>query len=422
MLATLSGCQKELMAPNNLNPISRLEAEQLLKEWNADRKSTLKSAAIITLSEKQWQGSKVYMNERTGLSFISVPLSSRLAICFARDTTHSEICFCETRPDNSYLTKTNGKVYSKTFCGYLIFYNEKGKGIVARRYENGQLEGEYEVVPKRSLLKNIAKDMQYTQEVEVTATRRHQEATFFILQGEDPIGTPPGVDPRYETVLIGNDDSPSTYPTPEPKIDDEKLKENLCAKLAWDLLRNNYTFNGVINKFIGSNSVVNISFEVIPNLMSGNKKCDAKTSELLGDTYIISIDSGFASHSNTMEVARALLHEVVHADLNYYYDLCHRNPSEFQKCYPDMYTRWQAYGFENIGTFQHGEMTDYYRTTMKDILKNIYPGLSDSMYDAATWGGLMSTSAWNALPQSEKDSIINTIKDLRNSSNGNCSQ
>lgn len=222
---------------------------------------------------------------------------------------------------------------------------------------------------------------------------------------------------------IGNSDSGSPDPTPEPKIDDEKLKENPCAELAWNLLMNNFTFQNLVNKFIGSNSLVNISFEVIPNLTDKNgNPCQGKISEKLGDTYIISIDSGFASHANTMEVARALLHEVIHAEINYYFDLCGQDLTRFQQCYPEMYLRWQAYGFRNVGAFQHGEMTDYYRTTMKDILKSIYPGLSESMYDAATWGGLMSTSAWNALPQSEKDSIINTIKDLRNSSNGNCSQ
>ena len=52
MLAALSGCQKEEeIAGQEFNPISRLEAEKLIKGWNADRKGTLKSATTITITE-----------------------------------------------------------------------------------------------------------------------------------------------------------------------------------------------------------------------------------------------------------------------------------------------------------------------------------------------------------------------------------
>jgi hypothetical protein len=62
MLGALSGCEKENSATEPVyNPISRLDAEVLLKQWNAERKGRLKSATTLNLKEEQWARTKVYL-------------------------------------------------------------------------------------------------------------------------------------------------------------------------------------------------------------------------------------------------------------------------------------------------------------------------------------------------------------------------
>ena len=159
MLAALSGCQKEEeIAGQELNPISRLEAEKLLKEWNAEKKSKLKSASTLTITEAQWQTAKVYQNLEDTISIISIPLNQRLSICFSKHLQSSGICFFEIRPDSSYLAEANGKIEAKNYTGYILLYTDKGKGLLAYHYSYGKFMGEHEVVPKRSLLKNLSEE------------------------------------------------------------------------------------------------------------------------------------------------------------------------------------------------------------------------------------------------------------------------
>lgn len=249
----------------------------------------------------------------------------------------------------------------------------------------------------------------------------YQQQLWYILEETDyQICPNSGNNPPHGNGPTTPPAKPKTEPI--PIIYEDSLDKNPCAKLAWELLRNNYTFNSIISKFLGKNSAVNIHLQVVTNLKDryGNS-CDGLISPLMDNTYFISINDSFASHASTMEVARVFLHEIIHAELNYYFTVkCKGNLATFQSCYPDLYTRWQAYGFYYKEDYQHGEMTNYYRTTMKDMLKTIYPGLSDSMYDAAIWGGLMDTRAWVLLPLNEQIRIKSIISDIRNLSDGNC--
>lgn len=211
-------------------------------------------------------------------------------------------------------------------------------------------------------------------------------------------------------------------PTPEPKIDDEKLRENPCAKLAWDLLKTNYSFSTIIQKFVGNYSLLNISFEMVTNLENSNGiKCDALISPLLGKDYIISIDNSFASNASTLEVARAITHEIIHAELNYFYYECGQDKTVFQQKYPDLYARWEAYGFSNRTLYQHEEINNFYRSEMKSILMDICPGYSSNVYDAVIWGGLTGTQEWANLSSDEQNAIKAIVSEQRKAGSGNCS-
>lgn len=429
MLGALSGCEKENSATEPVyNPISRLDAEVLLKQWNAERKGRLKSATTLNLTEEQWARTKVYLSEEEGRSLLTLPLAPGLRLCFGKAAGKAELFFCETRPDSTYLRQVAGKVEGTTFTGYLILYNQQGAGVVAYRYTDGGYEGAYHVMPRVCTLKDMTTNMHYVEEVVVTAPKKFSNVPTVEVCVVDFYSSPKGPKARETETLVdpfnadGLDrENPEPEPAVVPKIDDKKLADNPCAKLAWELLMNNCGFNELVSKFVGQHSLVNISLDVVNDLTSTTgKPCDGRTSPLYGDTYYISIDNEFASHANLVEVARVLVHEIIHAHLNYYVELCGRDLNELRKCYPDMYDRWNAYGFANNQTFQHAEMSDFYRTSMIEILKTIYPGLSDSMYNASSWGGLMETQAWNNLTIQEKTSILETIKGLRTTSNGNC--
>lgn len=169
MLGALSGCEKEKSATEPVyNPISRLDAEVLLKQWNAERKGRLKSATTLNLTEEQWGRAKVYLSEEEGRSLLTLPLAPGLRLCFGKAAGKAELFFCETRPDSAYLRQVAGKVEGAIFTGYLILYNQQGAGVVAYRYTDGGYEGAYHVMPRVCTLKDMTTDMQYIETVVVT--------------------------------------------------------------------------------------------------------------------------------------------------------------------------------------------------------------------------------------------------------------
>ena len=131
MLAALSGCQKEEeIAGQEFNPISRLEAEKLIKGWNADRKGTLKSATTITITEGMWQKAKVsfFMEEQT--NFISIPFTKKITIIFGDKRGCKKLFFLEARPSVS----ESDIISAKTFTGYVVAYDSKLAPMSALRY------------------------------------------------------------------------------------------------------------------------------------------------------------------------------------------------------------------------------------------------------------------------------------------------
>ena len=154
MLGALSGCEKEKSATEPVyNPISRLDAEVLLKQWNAERKGRLKSATTLNLTEEQWGRAKVTVHPESLLSNMSIPLGDGLTLSLGKkgDTTSLHLlCVC---PLPSYLAATGGALSEKTYTGYILVYNRRSEALFALRYQNGIFKAAHEVGFEKSLLK-----------------------------------------------------------------------------------------------------------------------------------------------------------------------------------------------------------------------------------------------------------------------------
>lgn len=254
--AILCGCQKEEMPTNSeFTSISRLESEKMFEKWNMERKNKLKSSFSLKIAEEQWRRAKFYLNKDEDLSFISVPITNRVAICFGRKKNQTEISFCETRPDKNYLEKNNGKVFFKTLTGHLIFYNKDGKGLNALRYVNGKYDGIYEVIPKKTMLKGLF-DMNFTEEVVFTGRRINRDPEFTIVQNEDLINERQGYDPRYERVCV--DDGGGSTGGSEPEEPKEPKTKNQRPVNETEKLKIQRAKEEVKNRGCGANMAYNM--------------------------------------------------------------------------------------------------------------------------------------------------------------------
>jgi hypothetical protein len=414
MLAALSGCQKDLVTPNGFTPISRMEAEKLISDWNTQRKSTLKSAATITLTEKQWQKAKVSLNTSDHTSIIALPLAPRLKLCFLKNDQKTVMYFTETRPDSLYLAQNGGKVFLNNYTGLLIFYNDKGKGVVAHQYENGEYKCDYEVEPKHSHLKDdidITKEMFYTETVVCTYIR--PSASGFSSSSIFG-GSPRRI--TEEKVCIQEDGSDDPSPDPnEPKIEDDSLKKNPCAQFAWDMLNSTSTsFRSLIEPFLGQKSTLNITFDV------KNFPTDA----ILGQAYpikgnvIININGNVASSASSLLTASVFCHEIIHAEICRILQENHYDMTACKDDYAALWRNWEKY--RNAEVFnpnemtQHGTMADAYTDLIVKMLMEFdrNQGITNRdpmIYEALAWGGLQDTDEWKELPPMCQEKYISLL-------------
>ena len=76
----------------------------------------------------------------------------------------------------------------------------------------------------------------------------------------------------------------------------------------------------------------------------------------------------------------------------------------------DYFVRYQVNSSNPTG-FQHQQMAQHYRNTIKNIIKQYDNNQhSDSFYDAISWFGLKNTTAWNNLTTDQKNEINSIIQ------------
>lgn len=144
------------------------------------------------------------------------------------------------------------------------------------------------------------------------------------------------------------------------------------------------------------------------------KEINGKTTYIPGSTSItIEISTSRIDNTSTLDAARIILHEYIHADI--FRKLNTATGTETEKL--DFKKTYEAYGN------QHGTMGALYINNMRDALKEFHKNVltddynkyvnyygetpSDAFYEALAWGGLRENDvkAWVDLPTEKKAAI-----------------
>ncbi|MFZ3575828.1 hypothetical protein [Tenacibaculum finnmarkense] len=179
------------------------------------------------------------------------------------------------------------------------------------------------------------------------------------------------------------------------------------------MVDNNNNINWILNNFKDGirPSEFDLKFVMatdLPNSVNG------RTLPANNNTIVIKINSNTLSDRTSLEVARTILHEGIHARLEEFAKRDGSNATDFPGIY-DYYWR------NNKNTWSHQQMAAHYIGTIAKGLKQ-YDNAehSNQYYNDLAWNGLYKisngannppifTDAWNTLTPSEKTRIKNTI-------------
>jgi hypothetical protein len=171
---------------------------------------------------------------------------------------------------------------------------------------------------------------------------------------------------------------------------------------------NNGMLAYIVNKFSGSTPGYNWRL-YNGNLPSG---INGQTSAYDRNYNVISItfDASKFQNANDLSVARTILHESVHAYLVTYFA---NTPAYSTVSYPDLLAAYAADASNNPNNPQHSSMAKGWLIDLAWALEQygISKGynLPSQYYSDMSWGGLTTTSTFQALSQSDKDRIFNLL-------------
>lgn len=186
------------------------------------------------------------------------------------------------------------------------------------------------------------------------------------------------------------------------------------AKCLNDLLKGNSYVKNLLNNFQG-NSEFNINIVSKDNLYNNGKEVNGLTFPPSNNAILIQISSSRTNSNSTLDAARTILHEYIHADI--WRKLLTTNQNDVAAA--DFKKLYELYGL------QHGAMAGLYLQSMKEALKDFHKNIlpddykgyinyygeepSDAFYEALAWSGLQEEGVkdWANLPQEEKERITN---------------
>jgi hypothetical protein len=203
------------------------------------------------------------------------------------------------------------------------------------------------------------------------------------------------------------------------KITDE-LKVGSIEKCVYDKMiksTNNNLITGLIKSFQG-NAEFGITIKSKDSIIGAN----GTTSYKIGDTnFTITISTSQAKSRPTIEVARTILHEYIHADI--YRKLYTKYNYTFINDFRLVYNSYKVNIYNKKPDPDHVTMAEFYLEKMayalksfhKNELKNDYNKFieyygsepSSYFYKALAWRGLKEadTTAWDKLSKDEKEKI-----------------
>ncbi|WP_435255290.1 hypothetical protein [Tenacibaculum sp. A30] len=184
------------------------------------------------------------------------------------------------------------------------------------------------------------------------------------------------------------------------------------AECVYNKLKNSSTgFKNMMQKFDGDFPVSHLKYSVDDSLPDS---VNAITDN--GGEYIIEIklNGNNLSQRTALGLARTLIHETIHAEM--YRKLRSVNYKVSINDFPGIYDYYRRHK-----NWQHEQMAAHYVETIADMLKEFDNSQNtNSLYTDLAWEGLQNTVTWNNLSSSEKDRIINTVKNYKSTGTKTC--
>ena len=222
---------------------------------------------------------------------------------------------------------------------------------------------------------------------------------------------------------------PCDNPTPRGcEEEDDQIFNELTGKadcVYQKMVDNNSNINWILENFKDGNkpSQFNLKFEMSTALVNTTNASTSKS----GNTFIIKINANTLSNRTSLDLARTIIHEGVHARLR---EFLHRKGGILsKKDFPGVYEYYRTYG----KNWDHQQMADYYRSTIAKGLKQFDKGQrSDQFYNDMAWEGLANiidannkpnqiyTEAWKKRTVVEKNRVKSTIANEKKNGNKTC--
>ncbi|KAB1159378.1 hypothetical protein F7018_03440 [Tenacibaculum aiptasiae] len=219
---------------------------------------------------------------------------------------------------------------------------------------------------------------------------------------------------------------------PEAEIDfEDQIINQLTekAKCVYDKLKNNNLVKKTLQKFDGTNSLINLK------LTMSNLKSGISGETKYGDIITIILDINEMKNTPSLWGAHTIIHEMIHADIyrKVYITggILYTPPNTYtlngsESDFPTLFNYYDNYPKNP----HHNYMADYYRVAMKKALKEYATAIGktypDQLYKYLAWAGLEGTNAWDKMyadpvftaikQQKIKQAIIN----FKNSENNGC--
>lgn len=195
-----------------------------------------------------------------------------------------------------------------------------------------------------------------------------------------------------------------------------------CLNGAFNKAGGSPIFQGYLKNFDGNFTVANLKLSagVLPS------QINAETSPPVNYMIEITVNTNNLNRPG-IDVARTLMHEIIHAEMfrkllslsnnNGEIDVTILNQMLTQNNYPGLYDYYTRYG---VNGMQHEQMAAHYINTIVNFLKQYDSTLTQEQYEAMAWEGLRGTTAWNLKTTQQQQNLRDTYNNWKSSASINC--
>ncbi len=190
-------------------------------------------------------------------------------------------------------------------------------------------------------------------------------------------------------------------------IKDASLSNNQKANCVYNKLAQTKTMQNVIGAFSRENAnydlIIKVAYIDTVNLGGSSKRPNSN------NEFNIIINEYFIPSNASLDIARTLLHEAIHAELRRKVDSIGGLENLNEDNFPGIYDYYRRH----VKNWSHEQMAEHYRETilngMKEFDQNSH---ANSFYDALSWRGLESTTSWQTKSSQEQQNIRAVYQNL----------